>query len=274
MTGADVREVTIEKGRATGVVTADGRRVPARAVVSNLNPRLLFEHLVPRDVLPVDFRERMARYRTGSGTFRMNVALSALPRFTCLPEPGDHHTAGIIIAPSLRYMESAYADARAYGWSRAPVVEMLIPSTLDEGLAPCGAHVASLFCQHVAPVLPDGMHWDDRREEVADLMIRTVDRHAPGFAASVIARQVLSPLDLERTFGLVGGDIMHGALTLDQMFSARPVLGHGDYRTPVVGLYQCGAGTHPGGGVTGAPGHNAAREILKDLRVRMPPRRS
>jgi len=147
-----------------------------------------------------------------------------------------------------------------------PIVEMLIPSTLDDTLAPAGRHVASLFCQHVAPTLSDGRSWDDHREEVADLMIETVDRHAPGFKASVLGRQINSPLDLERTFGLVGGDIFHGKLDLDQLFSARPVLGHGAYRGPLAGLYLCGAGTHPGGGVTGAPGHNAAREILKDLR--------
>ena len=142
---------------------------------------------------------------------------------------------------------------------------MVIPSTLDDSLAPKGAHVASLFCQHVAPTLP-GRSWDDHREEVADLMIATVEKFAPGFKASVLGRQSLSPLDLERTFGLVGGDIMHGALTLDQLFSARPVLGHGNYRAPIKALYMCGAGTHPGGGVTGAPGHNAAREILRDFR--------
>ncbi len=176
------------------------------------------------------------------------------------------------MAPSLAYMEKAFTDARAFGWSKEPIVEMLIPSTLDDSLSPPGQHVASLFCQHVAPVLPDGRSWDDHREEVADLMIDTVDRFAPGFKASVLGRQALSPLDLERTFGLVGGDIMHGAMALDQMFSARPVLGHGDYRTPVAGLYQCGAGTHPGGGVTGAPGHNAAREILADIKPR--PRRA
>ena len=181
------------------------------------------------------------------------------------PEPGDHLTAGIIIAPSLAYMERAYDDARAHGWSREPIVEMLIPSTLDDTLAPPGKHVASLFCQHVQPALSGGRSWDDHKNEVADLMIATVDKHAPGFAASVLGRQVLCPLDLERTFGLVGGDIMHGALSLDQLFSARPVLGHGDYRTPIKGLYQCGSGTHPGGGVTGAPGHNAARVVARDM---------
>jgi len=267
-TDTTVAEVLTEKGRATGVVTDVGEVLKARAVVSNLHPQLLFQKLVDPAVQPADFVERIGRYRSGSGTFRMNVALSELPRFTVRPEPGDHHTAGIIVAPSLAYMERAYDDARVHGWSREPIVEMLIPSTLDDSLAPAGQHVASLFCQHVAPQLPDGRSWDDCKGEVADLMIATVDKHAPGFARSVLGRQVLSPLDLERTFGLVAGDIMHGRLTLDQLFSARPVLGAGDYRTPLRGLYQCGAGTHPGGGVTGAPGHNAAREILKDVRRR------
>jgi phytoene dehydrogenase-like protein len=149
---------------------------------------------------------------------------------------------------------------------------MLIPSTLDDTLAPPGRHVASLFCQHVAPSLPadfaGGSSWDDHKETVADLMIETVNTYAPNFKRAVIARQVLSPLDLERTFGLVGGDIFHGALSLDQIFSARPMVGHADYRAPIPGLYMCGSGTHPGGGVTGAPGHNAAREILRDVKPR------
>jgi phytoene dehydrogenase-like protein len=267
-TGCGVAEVLVAKGRATGVITAGGQRLMARMVVSNLHPQLLFGKLVDPAVQPPDFAERIRRYRSGSGTFRMNVALSEPPRFSVLPEPGDHLTAGIIIAPSLAYMDRAYCDARAHGWSREPIVEMLIPSTLDDSLAPPGRHVASLFCQHVAPVLPEGRSWDDHRDHVADLMIATVDKHAPGFAASVIGRQALSPLDLERDFGLVGGDIFHGRLSLDQLFSARPVLGAGDYRTPIRGLYQCGSGTHPGGGVTGAPGHNAAREVLRDARRR------
>jgi phytoene dehydrogenase-like protein len=269
-TDTAVAEVITQNGRARGVATSSGEVHAAGLVVSNLHPKLLFDDLVDPSLLTADFRERIARYRSGSGTFRMNVALSELPRFTAMPNPGDHLTGGIIIAPSLDYMDRAHMDARLNGWSREPIVEMLIPSTLDDSLAPPGRHVASLFCQHVAPRLADGRSWDDCREEVADLMIATVDRWAPGFKASVIARQIFSPLDLERTFGLVGGDIMHGALSLDQMFSARPVLGYGDYRTPVPGLYQCGAGTHPGGGVTGAPGHNAAREILRDLRRSSP----
>jgi phytoene dehydrogenase-like protein len=267
-TGEAVAEVRTRNGRATAVVTQSGETLAADIVVSNLNPKLLFGVLVDPAVLPPDFNDRIDRYRCGSGTFRMNLALSGLPQFIGAPDGPDHLTGGIIIAPSLAYMDRAHADARAHGWSREPIVEMLIPSTLDHSLAPPGRHVASLFCQHVAPRLADGRSWDDCRDEVADLMIDTVEAWAPGFRDKVIARQVLSPLDLERTFGLVGGDIMHGALTLDQMFSARPVLGHGDYRTPLQALYQCGAGTHPGGGVTGAPGRNAAREIIADVRRR------
>jgi phytoene dehydrogenase-like protein len=263
-TDCAVREVSVKDGRAQGVVTEKGNTLNAPRVVSNLNPKLLFGKLVDPSFVPNDFSERMARYRCGSGTFRMNLALSELPRFACHPEPGPHLTAGIIMAPSLAYMDRAYSDARASGWSKAPIVEMLIPSTVDDTLAPPGRHVASLFCQHVAPELSGGRSWDDHRDEVAELMISTVDGFAPAFRNSVLGKHALSPLDLERVFGLTAGDIMHGRLDLDQMFSARPVLGHGDYRSPIKGLYMCGAGTHPGGGVTGAPGHNAAREILKD----------
>jgi phytoene dehydrogenase-like protein len=266
---AAVREVIVEKGRTVGVVTENGDAIRAGAVISNLNPKLLYGSLIDRAALPATFAERIAKWRCGSGTFRMNVALAELPDFTCLPgrDLAEHHTAGIIMAPSLAYMEQAYFDARTHGWSKQPIVEMVISSSLDDTLAPKGRHVASLFCQHVAPELPDGS-WDDHRETVADLMIATVERYAPNFKGSVLGRQIFSPLDLERTFGLVGGDIFHGALDLGQMFSARPMLGHADYRGPIPGLYMCGSGTHPGGGVTGLPGHNAAREILRDLKKR------
>ena len=265
---APVREVLVEGGRAVGVVTEKGEALRARCVISNLNPKLLYGSLIDPAELPADFRERILQWRCGSGTFRMNVALSELPDFTSLPGRtlAEHHTAGIIMAPSLAYMDQAYLDAKAGGWSRQPIVEMLIPSTLDDSLAPPGRHVASLFCQHVAPVLPDNASWDTYREQVADVMIDLVNSHAPNFKAAVLGRQIMSPLDLERTFGLIGGDIFHGALGLDQLFSARPMLGHGDYRGPLRGLYMCGSGTHPGGGVTGAPGHNAAREIIADFK--------
>lgn len=267
-TNAPVRQTLIENGRAAGVVLESGETIRARAVAANVNPKLLFTQLVPPDAAPPQFRRRMENYACGSGTFRMNVALSELPDFSCLPgkDPAEHHRSGIIIGPSVDYLDRAFLDARLHGWSRAPIVEMLLPSTLDDSLAPEGGHVASLFCQQFAPELPDGRSWDDAREEAADLVIDTVNQYAPNFRASVIARQIHSPLDLERKFGLTGGDIFHGRLSLDQMFSSRPALGAADYRMPVKGLYLCGSGAHPGGGVTGAPGRNAAREIIRDFR--------
>ena len=269
-TDAGVAAIVTRNGRAAGIVTESGERIEARAVVSSLHPKLTFERLVDPAALPADFRARIASWRSASGVFRMNVALGELPSFACLPgrERAEHHGAGIVLAPSLAYMERAFFDARLNGWSAAPIVEMLIPSVLDDSLSPPGRHVASLFCQHVAPQLPGGRSWDEARETVADVMIDTVETYAPGFKASVIARKILTPLDLERDFGLVGGDIFHGCLSLDQLYSARPALGHADYRSPVPGLYMCGSSTHPGGGVSGLPGRNAARAIVTDFRRR------
>jgi phytoene dehydrogenase-like protein len=263
---APVREIIVERGRAAGVVLEDGTAARASVIIANVNPQSLFQTLVPREAIPTAAQKRMQTWKAGSGTFRMNVALSKLPDFPALPGAGDHLTAGIILAPSLAYMDQAYRDCVSHGWSRAPIVEMVIPSTLDDSLAPAGAHVASLFCQHVAPQFTDGTSWEQHRERVADLMIDTVEAHAPGFKANVIARQSLAPVDLQRMFGLPNGDIFHGALTLDQLFSARPMLGFADYRMPIPGLYLCGSGAHPGGGVTGAPGHNAAAAVIADLR--------
>ena len=262
---ARVAQVLTHGGRATGVALESGEELSARVVAANVGPKLLFTRLVESAALPADFRTRIERFKTGSGALRMNVALSELPDFRGLGSQQQlHHGAGIILAPSLAYMDRAHADARSTGMSRAPVVEVLIPSTLDDTLAPAGAHVASLFCQYFAPQLPDGRSWDDERETAADLVIDTVTRFAPNFKRSVIARQVLTPLDLERIFGLTDGDIFHGRLSLEQLFASRPMLGYANYRTPVKGLYLCGSGAHPGGGVTGAPGFNAAREILRD----------
>ena len=257
---APVARVLVDGGKAAGVRLESGEEIAAATVIANVGPKLLYERMMdPADLTP-EFHRRIRAFKAGSGTFRMNVALSELPRFTALPEPGEHLQSGIIIAPTLDYMDRAFLDAKAYGMSRRPIVEMLIPSIVDDSLAPPGSHVASLFCQQFAPEL----EWDAHRDAAADLIIDTVDEYAPGFKASVLGRMSLSPLDLERKFGLIGGDIMHGNMTLDQLWSARPVLGNAAYRGPVKGLYMCGAGTHPGGGVTGAPGHNAAREILAD----------
>jgi phytoene dehydrogenase-like protein len=269
-TDADVAQVLVEHGAAVGVALADGRELRARTIVSNLNPKLLYTRLIGAQHLDGDTAERIARYRCGSGTFRMNVALSELPDFTAAPGTAlqPHHQSGILLGPSLRYFEQAYFDAKSKqynaGWARAPIVELVISSTLDDTLAPPGQHVASLFCQHVHPEVDGG--WDAHRDTVARLMIDTVDAYAPNFRASVLGYEALSPLDLERRFGLVGGDIFHGSLGLDQLFSARPLLGQGNYRGTLSRLYLCGSGTHPGGGVTGLPGRNAAREILRDLR--------
>lgn len=264
-TQTPVASVQVRDGRAIGVVLGNGDEVDARMVVSNVGPKLLFGKLVAPESLDTEFRVRIEHFKTGSGVLRMNVALAELPDFCALGTMQQaHHGAGIILAPSLDYMERAHTEARASGMSSAPVVEVLIPSTLDDSLAPAGQHVASMFCQYFAPHLPDGRSWDDERDAAADLAIDAVNRFAPNFRESIIARQVLTPLDLERTFGLTDGDIFHGRLSLEQLFSSRPLLGHADYRTPIRGLYMCGSGTHPGGGVTGVPGLNAAREIIKD----------
>jgi phytoene dehydrogenase-like protein len=271
-TNAGVSKVLLREGRAAGAILTTGDTITARVVAANVGPKLLFRDLVQETDVAPGIRARFTNMKTGSATFRMNVALSELPDFTCRPgkTQADHHGSGIVIGPSMEYLDQAYLDARMQGWSKQPVVELLIPSTLDDSLAPPGQHVASLFIQHVAPNLPTGRSWENpaEREAFADVVIDTVTAHAPNFRASVIARQSLSPLDLERRFGLVDGDIFHGQLSLDQLFSMRPILGHADYRLPVKGLYLCGSGAHPGGGVTGAPGHNCAREILRDLKWR------
>lgn len=264
MVGAPVAQVLVSGGRAAGVRLESGAEIIAPLVLANVGPKLLYEQLLAPTDLDPDFRRRIEGYKVGSGSFRMNVALSALPCFTSLPEEGEHHGAGIIMAPSLDYMDTAFTEAKRHGWSRSPIVEMLIPSTVDDSLAPSGQHVASLFCQQFAPVLPDGRSWEDAEEEAAEAVFDTVERHAPGFRKLVLGRMILSPAGLQERFGLSGGDIFHGRMSLDQLWSARPVLGAGAYRSPIAGLYMCGAGTHPGGGVTGAPGHNAAQAVLTD----------
>ena len=258
-----VSRVLVESSRAVGVRLVSGEELHASAVIANVGPKLLYDRLFDEGDLEPEFKRRMKGFKAGSGTFRMNVALSELPRFTCLPEPGEHLQSGIIIAPTLDYMDRAFADAKQYGWSRAPIVEMLIPSIIDDSLAPPGQHVASLFCQQFAP----GHDWDADEGAAADTIIDTVEAYAPGFRASILGQMILSPKGLERKFGLIGGDIMHGNMSLDQLWSARPMLGHGAYRGPMKGLYMASAGTHPGGGVTGAPGHNCAQEVIADRSV-------
>jgi phytoene dehydrogenase-like protein len=255
-----VDKVRVENGKVCGVRLQSGEEITADRVIANVGPKLLYGKMIEEGDLTPEFKRRIKGFKAGSGTFRMNVALSELPRFSCLPEPGEHLQSGIIIAPTLDYMDKAFLDAKEHGWSKKPIVEMLIPSIIDDSLAPPGCHVASLFCQQFKP----DHDWDADESKAAETIIDTVEAYAPGFRASILGQQVLSPKGLEQKFGLAGGDIMHGNMSLDQLWSARPVLGHGAYRGPIEGLYMCGAGTHPGGGVTGAPGHNCAHEVLAD----------
>ena len=259
-----VRRVLVENGKAVGVELENGELVKSSCVVSSLNPSLLYGRLIGSQHLPEQFARRIANYKNGSGTLRMNVALSDLPKFSCLENQGcgtlDYLTSGIILGPTMQYLDKAFRDAEDNGWSQEPIIEMLIPSTLDDSLAPLGQHVASLFCHQFNP----SIDWDQHKDQAVETIISQVEKFAPGFRDLILGRQVLTPLDLERKFGLTNGDIFHGKLSLDQMFSARPILGYGNYRSPICNLYMCGSGTHPGGGVTGVPGHNAAKEILKD----------
>lgn len=266
-TESPVARILVEKGRAAGVVTQDGREFHAPTVAANVHPQVLLTQLLAADEngLNRDDQRRIENYRSHSATFRMNVALSELPQFTSMRGRDDFHFMGAIeVSESLDYLRLAHRDAMDHGWSRRPVISMQIPSTQDDSLAPAGGHVASLFCQHFQRHLPNGQRWDDVRDEVGDLVIETIDRYAPNFKASVVGRQIKTPLDIERDLNMVGGDIFHGALHLDQFYSMRPLPGHAGYCMPTAGVYLCGSGAHPGGGVSGLPGHNAAQVILRE----------
>lgn len=262
-TSAEVVEVCVENGKATGAVLADGSMRTAKAIVANLAPQQLYLDLVDRAILDGDFVQSIENLKSESAVLRINVALSELPQFVCKPSNviQEHHQSGIVFGPTLDYMESAYLDARTKDWSREPVIEMLIPSTVDDSLAPPGQHVASLFCQY----FPYERDWDKDRENAANTVFKTIDGYAPNFSGSVIDRQILTPLDLERKFGLPRGDIFHLSHSPSQLWVNRPIFGHAAYRGPVSRLYHCGAGSHPGGGVSGLPGKNAAKQILRDL---------
>ena len=260
------------EGRAAGVVLASGERVIARVVAANVGPKLLFRDLVPEGAVEPEVRRTLHGMKTGSGTFRMNVALSELPDFTCRPGTAaqDHHGAGIVIGPTHRLPGARLSRCAHARLVAQPVVEMLIPSTLDATLAPPGKHVASLFVQHVAPQLPDGRSWADEaeKEAFADLVIDTVTAHAPNFREPSCAARSCRRSTWSSASAWSTATSSTAQLSLDQLFSARPVPRPRRLPHAVRGLYLCGSGAHPGGGVTGAPGHNAAREIIKDLRRR------
>lgn len=264
-TDAPVRGVLLDDGRAVGVRLESGREVAARAVISNADPATTFLKLAPEHALPPDFRDRVRAIDVASPSVKINVALSELPNFKARPglTAGPHHRGTIHVSPTQDYIEEAYADAHAGRTSRNPVLEITLPSVLDETLAPRGCHVMSMFVQY-GPYALSGTSWDAEREAFGDRCLAVLAEYAPNVSRSVVFREVLAPPDQERIFGMTGGNIFHGAMNPDQLFSMRPVPGYADYRTPLENLYLCGAGTHPGGGVLGACGRNAAREVLRD----------
>ena len=262
---APVTRVLMRDNRAQGVVLENGDEIEAHVIASNLTPQSTFLHLVDPRMLPDDFADAIRKYRTEGTSCKINVALSGLPDFRALPgAPGPQHRATMHICPSLDYIERAWDDAKYGRPSQSPLLELTIPTMYDPSLAPPGKHVLGIFLQYAPYTLRD-THWDELREPFAYRVFDLIEEYAPGFRSLIVEKQVLTPLDLEHRFGLTGGNIFHGEMSLDQMFVLRPVAASARYRTPIRGLYLCGSGTHPGGGVMGAPGYNAAREILKDL---------
>jgi phytoene dehydrogenase-like protein len=263
-TNAGVDRIKIANGRARGVVLERGEEIDANMVISNLTPQLTFLHLIDPDALAADFVDAIRNYRSEGTSCKINLALSGLPNFRALPgAPGPQHRATMHLCPSLEYIERAWDDAKYGHPSQSPLLELTVPTMYDPSLAPAGKHIMGIFIQYAPYTLSEG-NWDELREPFAYRCLDIVEEYAPGLRDLIVDKQVLTPLDLERRFGLTGGNIFHGEMSLDQMFVMRPVAGSARYRTPVRGLYLCGSGTHPGGGVMGAPGYNAAHEILKD----------
>ncbi|HXF56193.1 MAG TPA: NAD(P)/FAD-dependent oxidoreductase [Actinomycetota bacterium] len=268
-TEAPVARVLLRGGRAAGVVLESGEEVPARAVLSSLDPRRTLLGLLEPGTLPPEFEAAVRRYRLRGSSGKVNLALDGLPEFSCRPnrEGTEHLRGAISISPSVDYLEEAYADAREGRFSRRPYVDIVIPTLVDPSLAPPGKHVMSCFVQYAPYDLDPSLGgWDRQREAFGDAVVGAMAEFAPNLPDLVLHRQVLTPLDLEREFGLSEGNIFHGELALDQLFWARPVPGWARYRTPVPGLWLCGSGTHPGGGIMGAPGRNAALQVLRSLR--------
>jgi phytoene dehydrogenase-like protein len=267
-TEAAVSQVIIKNGRATGVVLQDGTELSAKTVVSSLEPRLTFEHLVGTQHLPAPFVADLARYRLRGSSGKVNLALDRLPNFTCRPGDGLHIRGDISIAPSIDYLERAYDDAKYGAFSRKPYMNVVIPSLTDPTVAPPGKHVMSIFVQYAPYHLAEGPEaWPSQREAFGDAVVDTLAEYCPGLRESILYRQVLTPWDLEKDFGLTEGNIFHGELSLEQLFFLRPAPGWARYRTPVRDMWMCGSGTHPGGGVMGAPGALAAARMLEERAV-------
>ena len=260
---AEVRQILVQDGRAVGVELATGERFFAKVVASGADPRRTFLRMLDRSLLPTDFVRGIEAYNIEGSSAKVNLALKEVPNFTCMPGEGAHLQGAISISPSVEYIERAYDDAKYGDFSRHPYLDVMVPSRIDPALAPPGMHIMSIFVQYAPYHLRTGT-WDEKREALGDAVVDTLAQFAPNLPGAIVGRQVLTPLDLERTIGLTEGNIFHGELTPNQLFFLRPVPGWAQYRTPVRNLYLCGSGTHPGGGVMGAPGYNAAREILRD----------
>jgi phytoene dehydrogenase-like protein len=266
LTNAVVRRIEVSAGKVAGVLLEDGRQFAAKRVASNVDAHLTFERMIESHLLPPRFLEAVRRIDYSSASAKINLAVSELPDFTCLPgkeEVAPQHRGTIHIGCTLEYLERAYDDAKYGRPSQRPIVEMTIPTSVDRTIAPPGHHILSLFVQYAPYRLADG-NWDSIKEEFADRCIAEIARYAPNVPASILHRQILTPVDIERIYGLTGGNIFQGAMPLHQLFNLRPVPGYSDYRTPIEGLYLCGSAAHPGGGVMGACGRNAAREMIHD----------
>ena len=261
---APVRHILVSGGQATGVVLENGDYHMASVVLSSVDPRLTFMKMVGEQHLPAEFAEDIGRYKFRGSSGKVNLALDGLPEFTCKPGMGAHLRGAISISPSVDYMERAYDDAKYGRFSRRPYIDIVIPSLTDPAVAPPGKHVMSCFVQYAPYDLKDG-DWDAQREAFGDAVVDTIAEYAPNLKERIVHRQVLTPLDIEREFGLSEGNIFQGELTLEQLFFLRPAPGWADYRTPIRRLYLCGSATHPGGGIMAAPGRNAAARVLRDL---------
>jgi phytoene dehydrogenase-like protein len=266
-TETPVATIITRGDRVTGVVTSSGEEIEAKSVLSSVDAKLTFLGLLPEGTLDPEFEEEVRRYKFRGSSGKVNLALDALPDFTCLPGAGEHLRGAISFSPSIDYMERAYDDAKYGSFSRRPYIDMIIPTLVDPSMAPPGKHVMSCFVQYAPYNLADGT-WDEKREAFGDAVIDTIAERAPNIRDIILHRQVLTPLDLERDFGLSEGNIFQGELSLEQLFFNRPVSGWARYRTPIRDLWLCGSATHPGGGIMGAPGRIAALELLRYLKRR------
>ncbi|MGB9233530.1 MAG: NAD(P)/FAD-dependent oxidoreductase, partial [Terriglobales bacterium] len=266
-TEAPIARILIKNGRAYGVALASGDEIHASVISSSVDPRLTFTKMIEAGHLPDEFMEGVKRYKFRGSSGKVNMALDRLPEFKCLPGTGAHLRGAMSISPSVEYMERAYDEAKYGHWSSRPYIDMVIPTLTDTSLAPPGKHILSCFVQYAPYKLAPGLDWDTEKEKFGDNVVNTIAEYAPNIKDIILHRQIVTPLDLEREWGLSEGNIFQGELSLEQLFFLRPVAGWAQFRSPIKNLYMCGSATHPGGGIMGAPGRLAALEILKDAKA-------